>query len=155
MEIESGKKSVRELSNRVSESNCNYLELMGEIEAKVDGFVETAEGIAFAKEVHERHQAKEEVPDAIPGRGGIHQTRVRESTGTNASGTTFTSSDLLDEVIGFQPAFDVGVQLHTEDIRVPNGRYVTVSTSKREKKTSEGYGDDGDESLSSSVEADL
>ena len=59
------------------------------------------------------------------------------------------------ELIGYQPVLDVGVQLHTEDIRVPNGRYVTVSTSKREKKTSEGYGDDGDESLSSSVEADL
>ena len=65
MEIESGKRSVRELSNRVSENNRNHLELMGEIEAKVDGFAETVEAIVFAKEAHERHQAKEEVPDPM------------------------------------------------------------------------------------------
>ena len=134
MEIESGKRSVRELSNRVSENNRNYLELLGEIEAKVDGFAETVEAIVFAREEHERHQATEEVPDPIPARGGIHQRRVRESTGTNAPGTAFTSSDLRGEPIGFQPAFDVGVQVHTEDIRVPKERYVTVSTPKREKR---------------------
>ena len=154
MEIESGKKSVRELSNRVSENNRNHLELVGEIEAKVDGFAETVEAIVFAKEAHERHQAKEELPDAIPGRGGIHQRRVRESTGTNAPDTAFTSSDLRGEPMGFQQALDVGVQVHTDDIRVPKERYVTVSTPKREKKTSEGYGDDGDESHSSSDEVD-
>ena len=83
-----------------------------------------------------------------------HQRRVRESTGTNAPGKAFTSSDLRGEPIGYQPAFDVGVQVHTEDIRVPKERYVTVSTPKRGKKTSEVYGDDGDESHSSSDEAD-
>ena len=46
------------------------------------------------------------------------------------------------------------MQVHTDDIRVPKERYVTVSTPKREKKTSEGYGDDGDDSHSSSDEAD-
>ena len=57
--------------------------------------------------------------------------------------------------MGFQPAFDVGVQVHTEDIREPKERYVTVSTPKREKKTSsEDQGDYGDESHSSSDEAD-
>ena len=127
---------------------------MGEIEAKVDGFAETVEAIVFAKEAHERHQAKEEVPDPMPARGSMHERRVRESIGTNAPETAFTSSDLRGEPAGYQPAFDVGVQVHTEDIRVPKERYVTVSTPQREKKTSEGYGDDGDESHSSSDEAD-
>jgi len=106
MDIEFGKK-FRELSKRVSESNRNDLELMSEIEAKRCG-----DGIR------------------------AHQRRVRESTGTNAPGTAFTSSDLRGESIGFQPAFDVGGQVHTDDIRVPKERYVTVSTPKREKKTS-------------------
>ena len=58
MEIESGKRSVRELSNRVSENNRHHLELVGEIEAKVDGFAETVEAIVFAKEAHERQSAR-------------------------------------------------------------------------------------------------
>ena len=112
----------------MSENNRNHLELMGEIEAKVDGFAETIEALVSAKEDHERHQAKEEVPDLTLGDGvRAHPRRVRESTGTNAPGTAFTSSDLRGEPIGFQPAFDVGVQVHTDEIRAPKERYVTVS----------------------------
>jgi len=126
----------------VSENNRNHLELKGEFEAKVDGFAETIEAIVFAKEAHEQHQAREEVPDLMLGGDGIraHQKRVRESTGPNASGTAFTSNALRGKPIGYQPAFDVGVQVHSENIRVPKERYVTVSTPKREKKISEGYG---------------
>ena len=83
---------------------------MGEIEAKVDGFAEAVETIVLAKEVHERHQAKEEVSDPISGSSGIRaqQRLVRESTGRNALGTVFSSSDLRGESISFQPVFAVG-----------------------------------------------
>jgi len=102
---------------------------MGEIEAKVDGFAEAVEAIVFAKEAHERHQAKEEVPDSILDSSGIrvHSRRVRESTGTNAPRTAFTSRVLRGELIGYQPVLDVGVQVHTDEIRAPKERYVTVS----------------------------
>ena len=83
-----------------------------------------------------------------------HLRRVSESTGTNAPGTAFTSSDLRGESIGYQPVFDVGVLVHTYKIRVPKERYVTVSIPKREKKISSvNQGVDGDESHTSSDEA--
>jgi len=119
MEIEAGKKLVRFLGNRVTENNRNHLELVGEIEANVKGFAEAVEATIFAKEAHKQHQAKEEVPDPIPGRGGIraHHMHVCESTGANAPDTAFTSSDLRGESIGSQQAFDVGVQVHTDDVK--------------------------------------